>query len=80
MLDIQNDSTFVEKAGLLQPDNGTAVEVNEAIEIAERIGYPVLVRPSFVLGGRGMRIVYSTAELKRYMDAAVSVSNDAPVR
>jgi carbamoyl-phosphate synthase large subunit len=71
--------TFVEKAGLLQPDNGTAVEVNEAIEIAERIGYPVLVRPSFVLGGRGMRIVYSTNELKQYMDEAVSVSNDAPV-
>jgi len=72
-------SAFVEKAGLLQPDNGTAVKVEEAIEIAERIGYPVLVRPSFVLGGRGMRIVYSTAELKQYMDEAVSVSNDAPV-
>ena len=72
-------SKFVEEAGLLQPENGTAVEVTEAIEIAERIGYPVLVRPSFVLGGRGMRIVYSTAELKQYMDEAVSVSNDAPV-
>ncbi|RXJ90720.1 carbamoyl phosphate synthase large subunit [Arcobacter sp. CECT 8983] len=72
-------STFVEKVGLLQPDNGTAVEVEQAIEIAERIGYPVLVRPSFVLGGRGMRIVYSTDELKQYMDEAVSVSNDAPV-
>ena len=72
-------SKFVEEAGLLQPENGTAVEVEEAIEIAERIGYPVLVRPSFVLGGRGMRIVYSTAELKQYMDEAVSVSNDAPV-
>ncbi|MBU3015046.1 carbamoyl-phosphate synthase large subunit [Poseidonibacter lekithochrous] len=72
-------SKFVEEAGLLQPENGTAVEVEEAIEIAERIGYPVLVRPSFVLGGRGMRIVYSTSELKQYMDEAVSVSNDAPV-
>ncbi|WP_121626798.1 carbamoyl-phosphate synthase large subunit [Poseidonibacter antarcticus] len=72
-------SKFVDNIGLLQPENGTAVEVNEAIEIAERIGYPVLVRPSFVLGGRGMRIVYSTSELKQYMDAAVSVSNDAPV-
>ncbi|MFA9373972.1 carbamoyl-phosphate synthase large subunit [Poseidonibacter sp.] len=72
-------SKFVEDAGLLQPENGTAVEVNEAIEIAEKIGYPVLVRPSFVLGGRGMRIVYSTDELKQYMDEAVSVSNDAPV-
>jgi carbamoyl-phosphate synthase large subunit len=72
-------SKFVEDAGLLQPENGTAVEVEEAIEIAERIGYPVLVRPSFVLGGRGMKIVYSTNELKQYMDEAVSVSNDAPV-
>ena len=72
-------SAFVENIGLLQPDNGTAVEVEEAIEIAEKIGYPVLVRPSFVLGGRGMRIVYSTEELKQYMDEAVSVSNDAPV-
>ncbi|WP_419764648.1 MAG: carbamoyl-phosphate synthase large subunit [Arcobacter sp.] len=72
-------SKFVEDAGLLQPENGTAVEVEEAIEIAEKIGYPVLVRPSFVLGGRGMKIVYSTNELKQYMDEAVSVSNDAPV-
>ena len=72
-------STFVEKVGLLQPENGTAVEITGAIEIAERIGYPVLVRPSFVLGGRGMRIVYSTEELSKYMDAAVEVSNDAPV-
>ncbi len=72
-------SKFVEDAGLLQPENGTAVEVTEAVEIAERIGYPVLVRPSFVLGGRGMRIVYSSAELKKYMNTAVEVSNDAPV-
>jgi len=72
-------SAFVENIGLLQPENGTAVVVTEAIEIAERIGYPVLVRPSFVLGGRGMKIVYSTDELRQYMDEAVSVSNDAPV-
>ncbi|AXK48685.1 carbamoyl phosphate synthase large subunit [Aliarcobacter trophiarum LMG 25534] len=72
-------SAFVEKIGLLQPENGTAVKLDEAIKIAEKIGYPVLVRPSFVLGGRGMRIVYSTLELKKYMDEAVSVSNDAPV-
>jgi carbamoyl-phosphate synthase large subunit len=72
-------SAFVENIGLLQPENGTAVEVEEAIQIAEKIGYPVLVRPSFVLGGRGMKIVYSTDELKQYMDEAVSVSNDAPV-
>ena len=72
-------SKFVEESDLLQPENGTAVEVDEAVEIANKIGYPVLVRPSFVLGGRGMRIVYSQLELKKYMLAAVLVSNDAPV-
>lgn len=72
-------SAFVEKTGLLQPENGTAVKLDEALQIAEKIGYPVLVRPSFVLGGRGMKIVYSSEELKQYMDEAVSVSNDAPV-
>ncbi len=77
--DREKFSTFVEKAGLLQPDNGTAVTLEEALEIANRVTYPVLVRPSFVLGGRGMKIVYSDDELKQYMDEAVSVSNDAPV-
>ncbi len=72
-------SAFVDSIGLLQPENGTAVTYDEAASIANKIGYPVLVRPSFVLGGRGMRIVYSEAELKMYMDEAVSVSNDAPV-
>jgi len=71
--------TFVEKAGLLQPENGTAVTLEEALEIANRVTYPVLVRPSFVLGGRGMKIVYNDDELKEYMAEAVSVSNDAPV-
>ena len=77
--DREKFATFVEKAGLLQPDNGTAVTIEEAIIIANRVTYPVLVRPSFVLGGRGMKIVYSEAELIQYMDEAVSVSNDAPV-
>ena len=77
--DREKFSTFVEKAGLLQPDNGTAVTLEEALEIANRVTYPVLVRPSFVLGGRGMKIVYSDSELKQYMAEAVSVSNDAPV-
>ncbi len=71
--------TFVEKAGLLQPDNGTAVTLDEALEIANRVTYPVLVRPSFVLGGRGMKIVYNDEDLRQYMAEAVSVSNDAPV-
>ena len=77
--DREKFSTFVEKAGLLQPDNGTAVTLEEALEIANRVTYPVLVRPSFVLGGRGMKIVYNDGELKEYMAEAVSVSNDAPV-
>ncbi|MEA3383980.1 MAG: carbamoyl-phosphate synthase large subunit [Campylobacterota bacterium] len=77
--DREKFSTFVEKAGLLQPDNGTAVTLEEALVIANRVTYPVLVRPSFVLGGRGMKIVYNDAELTEYMAEAVSVSNDAPV-
>ena len=77
--DREKFATFVEKAGLLQPDNGTAVTIEEALVIANRVTYPVLVRPSFVLGGRGMKIVYNDAELKQYMAEAVSVSNDAPV-
>jgi carbamoyl-phosphate synthase large subunit len=72
-------SDFIKKLGLKQPNNGTAFAKDEAIGIANRIGYPVLVRPSFVLGGRGMKTVYSDAELKEYMDEAVSVSHDAPV-
>jgi len=72
-------SNFINELGLKQPDNGTAFAKDEAMTIANRIGYPVLVRPSFVLGGRGMRTVYNDAELREYMDEAVSVSNDAPV-
>ncbi len=72
-------SNFIHKLGLRQPENGTAFAKDEAMSIANRIGYPVLVRPSFVLGGRGMRTVYSDKELRQYMDEAVSVSNDAPV-
>jgi len=72
-------SAFIDDLGLKQPENGTVFEKEKAIIIANRIGYPVLVRPSFVLGGRGMKTVYSDDELKKYMDEAVSVSHDAPV-
>ncbi|WP_309496503.1 carbamoyl-phosphate synthase large subunit [Sulfurovum sp.] len=72
-------SAFINDLGLKQPDNDTVVEKDAALVVANRIGYPVLVRPSFVLGGRGMKTVYSDDELKQYMDEAVSVSNDAPV-
>ncbi len=72
-------SSFIKKIGLKQPENGTVFTKDNAIVVANRIGYPVLVRPSFVLGGRGMKTVFSDSELKEYMDEAVSVSNDAPV-
>ena len=72
-------SNFIKELGLKQPANGTAFAKDEAMAIANRIGYPVLIRPSFVLGGRGMRTVYNDAELREYLDEAVSVSNDAPV-
>ncbi len=64
---------------LRQPDNDTAVSVAQAVEIAARIDYPVLVRPSYVLGGRGMEIVYDQPSLERYMTEAVKVSFDHPV-
>ncbi|HIP19518.1 MAG TPA: carbamoyl-phosphate synthase large subunit [Sulfurimonas sp.] len=72
-------SNFVIKHGLKQPQNGLARKKEEAAPIANELGYPVLVRPSFVLGGRGMKIVYSEDELNQYMELAISVSNEAPV-
>jgi carbamoyl-phosphate synthase large subunit len=72
-------SEFINTLGLRQPDNDTVTEKAKALLVANRIGYPVLVRPSFVLGGRGMKTVYSDNELSQYMDEAVSVSHDAPV-
>ena len=77
--DREQFANFVNRHGLKQPSNGIARTKEESYAIAEKLGYPVLVRPSFVLGGRGMRIVYSEDELKQYMDLAVSVSNNAPV-
>jgi carbamoyl-phosphate synthase large subunit len=65
--------------GVPQPSSGTAVSREEAREVAERIGYPVVVRPSYVLGGRGMAIVFDSAALDRYMTGAVDVSHDRPV-
>ncbi len=72
-------AAMLEKLGLRQTPNGTAVSAAEAIAIAERIGYPVLVRPSFVLGGRAMELVYSNEDLERYMQSATEVSPDRPV-
>ncbi len=65
--------------GIRQPENGTATSLDEAVEAAERIGYPVLVRPSYVLGGRAMEIVYDETSLKDYFERAARVSEDKPV-
>ncbi len=70
---------MIERLGLLQPPNRTARSTEEAVRYAETIGYPLVVRPSYVLGGRAMEIVYKESELRRYMTEAVQVSNDAPV-
>jgi carbamoyl-phosphate synthase large subunit len=70
---------LVTKIGILQPDNGIATNVEEAVVIAEKIGYPVLMRPSFVLGGRAMVIVYNEKWLRKYMNEAVEASAERPV-
>ena len=70
---------LLQSLGLRQPDNGIARSAEEAETIAERIGYPVVIRPSYVLGGRAMEIVYDRAGLHRYMREAVRVSGENPV-
>ncbi|MGV6807638.1 MAG: carbamoyl-phosphate synthase large subunit, partial [bacterium] len=70
---------MIEKLGLLQPPNATVRSAEAAIEKATQIGYPLVVRPSYVLGGRAMEIVYKEDELARYMREAVQVSEDSPV-
>jgi carbamoyl-phosphate synthase large subunit len=69
----------IEKLGLRQPPNRTARNPEEALVLAREIGYPLVVRPSYVLGGRAMEIVYSDDDLSRYIREAVKVSNDSPV-
>ncbi|MBI1177362.1 carbamoyl-phosphate synthase large subunit [bacterium] len=72
-------AAMLDKLGILQPQNGLATNEVEALAVSKRIGYPVLVRPSFVLGGRAMQIVYSDAELQHYMRFAVEASPERPV-
>ena len=72
-------AAMLDKLGLRQTPSGTAVSAEEAISIAQKIGYPVLVRPSFVLGGRAMELVYNSEDLARYMENAIEVSPDRPV-
>ena len=70
---------MIDKLGLLQPMNATARSADEAELLAKKIGYPLVVRPSYVLGGRAMEIVYKQEELRQYMKTAVQVSDDSPV-
>jgi len=77
--DRQRFRELIEKLGLVQPPNDTATSIQEARRIARSIGYPVLVRPSYVLGGRAMEIVYGEESLEQYMRSAVRASRDHPV-
>jgi carbamoyl-phosphate synthase large subunit len=82
-IDIAEDrerfQVLVENLGLKQPANGTATDVQQALHVARRIGFPVLVRPSYVLGGRAMEIVYDEAAVARYMQRAIEASPGKPV-
>ena len=70
---------MMDKLGIPMPESGMAVTVDDAIVIAKKIGYPVMVRPSYVLGGRGMEVVYDDDQMAEYMNAAVGVTPDRPI-
>ncbi|MDO8339776.1 MAG: carbamoyl-phosphate synthase large subunit [Candidatus Burarchaeum sp.] len=70
---------LLHKLGIPQPANGTATNEKEALEVANKIGYPIIVRPSYVIAGRGMAIIYADEDLKRYIQEAVEVSEKRPV-
>jgi len=77
--DRERFQSLIQKLDLKQPPNSTVRSLEEAVTEADKIGYPLVVRPSYVLGGRAMEIVYNEAELKRYINSAVEVSNESPV-
>jgi carbamoyl-phosphate synthase large subunit len=70
---------MMDKLGIPMPESGMAINFEEATSVANRIGYPLMVRPSYVLGGRGMEVVYDEADLKEYLAAAVDVTPDRPI-
>ena len=72
-------AAMLDKLALRQTPNGSATSTKGAVAIAKKIGYPVLVRPSFVLGGRAMELVYNEKDLRRYMASAIEVTPDRPV-
>ena len=82
-IDIASDrgrfSRMMKKYGIPMPESGTASNLDEALVVAKRIGYPLIVRPSYVLGGRGMEIVHDEEELRLYVAAAVGVTPDRPI-
>jgi len=77
--DREQFKAMLDKLQLKQPPNGTVTSAEEAVEMADKLGFPLVVRPSYVLGGRAMEVVHSQQELQRYMTQAVKVSNDSPV-
>ena len=82
-IDIASDrgrfSQMMKKYGIPMPESGTACSLDEALVVAKRIGYPLIVRPSYVLGGRGMEIVHDDEELRLYVSAAVAITPDRPI-
>lgn len=77
--DREKFEAILHELGIKQPPNGIARSFQESLTVAEKIGYPVVVRPSYVLGGRGMRIVYNVSELEQYMKYAVDIEPDHPI-
>jgi carbamoyl-phosphate synthase large subunit len=77
--DREQFQAMLKKLGLVQPDNGTATSVEEAVQVADAIGYPVIVRPSYVLGGRAMKIVYNGEALENFTRLAIEASPEHPV-
>lgn len=70
---------MMDKLGIPMPESGMAINIDEAISVANRIGYPLMIRPSFVLGGRGMEVIYDEPMLREYVDKAVGVTEDRPL-